>query len=235
MRKLTKLLDLSDIQKLDKHITDNFFYDHDEERELEVEKDIYWVEGYLCAIQCSCQILPMNVWLPYINGDCTFESEDHINKIMSLILGLQNNINSDLRQSTYTPLFEKYNLRNETKVQMAKRWSKGYVFGMILSTGDLFQQEQYLLAVLFPILNLAGFSQEEELKKEGVTLESLMVHISKAARLCFEFCQEFDDDILSDMQQNFKQQFKNENKKIGRNDPCHCKSGKKYKKCCLLN
>lgn len=22
--------------------------------------------------------------------------------------------------------------------------------------------------------------------------------------------------------------------KIGRNDPCHCGSGKKYKKCCLL-
>ena len=22
---------------------------------------------------------------------------------------------------------------------------------------------------------------------------------------------------------------------IGRNDPCHCGSGKKYKKCCLLN
>jgi uncharacterized protein YecA (UPF0149 family) len=22
--------------------------------------------------------------------------------------------------------------------------------------------------------------------------------------------------------------------KVGRNDPCHCGSGKKYKKCCLL-
>ncbi len=27
---------------------------------------------------------------------------------------------------------------------------------------------------------------------------------------------------------------KKENKKIGRNDPCHCGSGKKYKKCCLI-
>ncbi len=26
-----------------------------------------------------------------------------------------------------------------------------------------------------------------------------------------------------------------DNKKIGRNDPCYCGSGKKYKKCCLLN
>jgi uncharacterized protein YchJ len=27
----------------------------------------------------------------------------------------------------------------------------------------------------------------------------------------------------------------NQNKKIGRNDPCPCGSGKKYKKCCLKN
>ena len=27
-------------------------------------------------------------------------------------------------------------------------------------------------------------------------------------------------------------QLKNESKKIGRNDPCPCNSGKKYKKCC---
>jgi uncharacterized protein YecA (UPF0149 family) len=34
-------------------------------------------------------------------------------------------------------------------------------------------------------------------------------------------------------QSNF-QQIVNEGPKIGRNDPCPCGSGKKYKKCCLL-
>ncbi|NIP43835.1 MAG: hypothetical protein GWO41_17435 [candidate division Zixibacteria bacterium] len=33
-------------------------------------------------------------------------------------------------------------------------------------------------------------------------------------------------------QQGKKQPFKREGKKIGRNDPCPCGSGKKYKKCC---
>ena len=28
--------------------------------------------------------------------------------------------------------------------------------------------------------------------------------------------------------------YKREGKKIGRNEPCHCGSGKKYKKCCAL-
>lgn len=29
--------------------------------------------------------------------------------------------------------------------------------------------------------------------------------------------------------------YRRENEKIGRNDPCSCGSGKKYKKCCLLS
>lgn len=28
---------------------------------------------------------------------------------------------------------------------------------------------------------------------------------------------------------------KREGEKVGRNDPCPCMSGKKYKKCCLVN
>nr|WP_243152435.1 SEC-C metal-binding domain-containing protein [Clostridium butyricum] len=34
---------------------------------------------------------------------------------------------------------------------------------------------------------------------------------------------------------DLKKQTKNVNKKIGRNDPCPCGSGKKYKKCCGAN
>lgn len=48
------------------------------------------------------------------------------------------------------------------------------------------------------------------------------------------------NDILSSDQQdeirksyNESKIFKNDSKKVGRNDPCPCGSGKKYKKCCL--
>lgn len=52
---------------------------------------------------------------------------------------------------------------------------------------------------------------------------------------------EFDDENFSDDDNNYNtnniissgEQFVRENPKTGRNDPCPCGSGKKYKKCCL--
>ena len=37
-----------------------------------------------------------------------------------------------------------------------------------------------------------------------------------------------------DQEDSKSETFRRENKKVGRNDPCPCGSGKKYKKCCAL-
>jgi len=39
-------------------------------------------------------------------------------------------------------------------------------------------------------------------------------------------------DLLVDIQNNKETPFQREGSKVGRNDPCPCGSGKKYKKCC---
>ena len=46
----------------------------------------------------------------------------------------------------------------------------------------------------------------------------------------------FSDEKRKELQKNFRESriVKNENK-VGRNDPCPCGSGKKYKKCCGVN
>jgi len=43
----------------------------------------------------------------------------------------------------------------------------------------------------------------------------------------------FWDDIKDDYYEHVMEKIKPEEKKIGRNDPCPCNSGKKYKKCCM--
>ncbi len=42
-----------------------------------------------------------------------------------------------------------------------------------------------------------------------------------------------DDDVLDDDEREVQVPFVRELPKLGRNDPCRCGSGKKYKKCCL--
>jgi hypothetical protein len=54
-----------------------------------------------------------------------------------------------------------------------------------------------------------------------------------------DFFGEEDDDFQDDLHDDWEEElaedvpFKRETPKIGRNDPCPCGSGKKYKKCCL--
>ena len=45
--------------------------------------------------------------------------------------------------------------------------------------------------------------------------------------------KEIKIDIERKLKENGFAQSESEGKKLGRNEPCHCGSGKKYKKCCL--
>jgi preprotein translocase subunit SecA len=49
-----------------------------------------------------------------------------------------------------------------------------------------------------------------------------------------DFDDDFDEDYCDDWynEESKEEPFIREEEKIGRNDPCTCGSGKKYKKCC---
>ena len=86
----------------------------------------------MCSIWSSPSFMKMDDWLPFVNGDCVFDSEEHINEIMSLIFGLQANIVNRLNNNSYKPLYEKHNIKNEPKNDLVKKWSKGYMLGTAL-------------------------------------------------------------------------------------------------------
>ncbi|HHT76751.1 MAG TPA: SEC-C domain-containing protein [Clostridiaceae bacterium] len=45
--------------------------------------------------------------------------------------------------------------------------------------------------------------------------------------------QVFDQETMDSLKQEFRQSNMAHSDKVGRNDPCPCGSGKKYKKCCI--
>ena len=45
-----------------------------------------------------------------------------------------------------------------------------------------------------------------------------------------EFTEELPYNLIGS---SYIDPYRRKNKKVGRNEKCHCKSGKKYKKCCL--
>ena len=95
---------------------------------------------------------------------------------------------------------------------------------------------QYL-EQLRQVIGLRQYGQKDpllEFKKEAFTLfEELLYKLKQdyiTVLLNLKFVEAPKDNIVEN--QNDKSKFKNLNKKVSRNEPCPCGSGKKYKKCC---
>ena len=95
---------------------------------------------------------------------------------------------------------------------------------------------QYL-EQLRQVIGLRSYGQRDpliEYKKEAFTLfEELLYKLKQdyiTVLLNLKFV-EAPKNIVEE-NQNDKSKFKNLNKKVSRNEPCPCGSGKKYKKCC---
>jgi uncharacterized protein len=174
----------------------------------------------------------MDDWLPFVNGDCTFESEKHINEIMSLIFGLQADIVSRLNNNSYEPLYEKYNIKDEPKTDLVKKWSKGYMFGTILSHSELLKKKE-ILEMLTPIVMFADGSKKSPLGKRGFSVEEVIKTIPMVIN---ELAKVFHKMRAANIQKMVsKEPIVVKDSKLGRNDSCSCGSGKKYKKCCYAN
>ena len=110
------------------------------------------------SIWSSPSFMKMDDWLPFVNGDCVFDSEEHINEIMSLIFGLQADIVNRLNNNSYKPLYEKHNIKNEPKNDLVKKWSKGYMLGTIQSYPELLEKKE-IISMLTPIAMFADDSK----------------------------------------------------------------------------
>lgn len=121
----------------------------------------------------------------------------------------------------------------------------------LLENLDRFWKEHLLnMDYLREGIGLRGYGQKDpkqEYKKEGFELFQEMLYLLKEStikaltHIRFQEVKEADlkhEDQTKDLKYSGGEQevsntpYKREGKKIGRNDPCPCGSGKKYKKCC---
>ncbi|MCP4482842.1 MAG: UPF0149 family protein [bacterium] len=236
-----KKLSISELKILDQHIITNFDQIKTEEKELEINKDIYWVEGYLCALTSSPEpMIKMDFWVPYINGaDCVFESAEHTNTTISLIFSLRNNIVDKLNNESYKPLYETHNLKNEPKETLITKWAKGYLFATLLFHADLLDQEEEIARLLVPIIMATEGPFSKEAVKSGVSKKEAFKLIPKIVLAFDKICRERRHFYLEELKNsnhnsNHNPHIITHDFKVGRNNPCPCGSGKKFKKCCLL-
>lgn len=194
--------------------------------------DVSELDGFLTAIVSGPEAVMPSRWYPELWGGAgnepEWESDDEMQRFMGLVFQHMNNTVTMLMD--YPDEFEAlfYERELEGKIySIVDEWCAGYVRGMAISrqawaTAPVALLEQHLALINF----FADESFMEEVKKLSDTdIETLQQKIEPAARALHAYW-------LAQRERAPAPIIRAE-PKTGRNDPCPCGSGKKYKKCCL--
>ena len=188
------------------------------------------LDGFLAGVIVCPELIRPGEWLPLIWGEepPAFTSDAQTEQVHALIFGHYNGMIRQLNRAGYEPVFE-FDLDDSPLWEL---WIEGFSRAMDLRPGCLTQfAERHLddeetgraVFVLDRLCHVVlGSSQaldiDAELESLAPDLIACHVEILHRARLA-----EAATSGFAPLRQPG----------TGRNDPCPCGSGRKYKKCCL--
>jgi len=187
------------------------------------------LDGFFCALVAGPELVPPSEFIPEVfGGDAPpFRDMEEARKITDLLMRHWNGIaNTMANGEIYMP----YLLETEDGVATANEWAEGFMVGMSMrydSWTPLVEDEEASVA-LIPVMAFAHeHDPDPELRPAPITPESrnkLITSMIMGLKAIYEYFKENANPIMHAPVQR--------GPKIGRNEPCPCGSGKKYKKCC---
>lgn len=188
------------------------------------------LDGFLTGIAIGPELIPPSEWLPVIwgNEEPAFKNAAQAQSVLGAIMKRYNQILDDVAAREINPIF----LETPAGEGIASDWAEGFMQAVYLrsqSWGRLFDaDEDYALIV--PIMALCcdrdgGSLLDLDPKTENHFFENGCDLVPAAALALADYWRSKPTQTARPVQA----------KKAGRNDPCPCGSGKKYKKCCGLN
>lgn len=198
------------------------------------------VDGFLAALVCSPDHVPKSEYLPHIWGDRminedVFISQPGLQEFLSLVERHRRTIAHTLQSGdVFTPVL----LPNEQGEFPGNDWANGFLCGMNL------RGEQWAILLddddyggsLVPILALAHEHDPDlEMRpyKEPISVEKrekLIIGLAAGVMNIHKYFRASDMELESPL--DLGGTYRRLSPKTGRNDPCPCGSGKKFKRCC---
>jgi uncharacterized protein len=222
-------------QKLDQPLSD-FEFDRLEMilgrlRGDDLIRTLEGVDGFFAALLCSPSQVPPSEYLPEIWGEELSEQEglsslEHVGELVGLLTRHWNVI---ARCFSSGEIFVPLLLKDERGIAGGNDWAQGFLRGMDMRRdewGSLFEDEEGAAAML-PIFMLAyEHDPDPEMRPEPIPEEKrddlftlLVVSVNRIYR-------RFEKERRSESIGQWARA------KTGRNEPCPCGSGRKYKRCC---
>jgi len=189
------------------------------------------LDGFLAAIAIGPEPIEDAEWMPVIwNGaEPRFENSTQAFAVRRAIFALHDDIVREVAAGTYAPIFDV----DDDENPLPQSWAVGFMTaaGLRLEAWSALFQSERDDTIAYPILALC----EDEAGQP-------LLELSKKDR-AFLLAQ--SPDLIAQAVIDIADYWQQKNKpppagavpvrtapKIGRNDPCPCGSGRKYKKCC---
>jgi uncharacterized protein len=194
------------------------------------------LHGFFTALVVGPEAVPPSEWLPQVWGSSVerapeFESAAQAERVMELMLRLMNEIAVCLEAAPeeFKPLFDQYDDNDEDhRCVDAQAWSYGFMRGLEMRH-DAWQPflESSIGTAVLPMhrLNFEMPFTEEMPSQQRAQFAALPDAIAGGVLASYRFW-------LAQRNEHLPQPVRRAAGKVGRNDPCPCGSGKKYKHCC---
>lgn len=204
------------------------------------------MDGYLTAVIIGPEILTPNEWLPSLWGDDQpdFADFEEMQRSLAAVMKRYNQILTELDSApdTYQPILP----LNADGQPEAPSWAKGFLQGVRQNSEawlpmlENAEEAQMIMGILAALASDAGWASTIDLPPEAISalitespesLPQIVRRIDAFWAPSRSAGSPFDAPPASP-RPRAKAKNSDKTQKIGRNDPCPCGSGKKYKKCC---
>jgi uncharacterized protein len=198
------------------------------------------LDGFIAGLLVCPELIKPGDWLPIVwNRDRAdqqpvFEDLGHVNRVLGLVMEHYNDVARTLMENPdrYSPLFA-IDKRNDDVLW--ELWIEGFEKAVALRPAAwkaFLDADGDTVAAMSGMLMLAAIARRDEEVKDHDTASATapdriadwVVNLNEWRLANYQPTQSIDPRGGSASR-----------KKVGRNDPCPCGSGKKYKKCCGLN
>jgi uncharacterized protein len=194
--------------------------------------DVSELDGLLTAVVSGPATILPSRWLPTVWGDFepTWHSLDDYGAFMSMLMRHMNSIAEILIEEpeAFEPMFLERIWKGKAVV-VVDEWCEGYMRGVGLAVDEWRAGGSEITDLLVPIRAFTEQSDWQaheiaDLKRVKRLRDAIAPNVQ--AIHAYWLARRVKDTPSAEP-------FRHSAARIGRNDPCPCGSGKKYKKCCL--
>ncbi len=196
------------------------------------------MDGFFAALNCAPATAPLSEYLPEVwGGDETapFEGADGLEEFFNLSMRHWNHISHELGSAdlVFIPWLD---AEEGEEFPKANRWAQGFLRGIETCRKDwdeIFEDEDKF-AVLLPVLALVHENDPDPEMRSWQTPPSLELRKGVCAGLAVSAQHLYDYFRPHRIREARRGAAvaRRTRTKVGRNEPCPCGSGEKYKRCC---